>query len=49
MKDLIHSYTEWLKQKINYTEINGHFEVTTPFVNHINDQIQFYLKRDDRD
>ena len=49
MKDLIHSYTEWLKQKINYTEINVHFEVTTPFVNHINDQIQFYLKRDDRD
>lgn len=49
MKDLIHSYTEWLKQKINYKEINGHFEVTTPFVNHINDQIQFYLKRDDRD
>ena len=49
MKDLIESYTEWLKQKINYKEINGHFEVTTPFVNHINDQIQFYLKRDDRD
>ena len=49
MKDLIHSYTEWLKQKINYKEINGHFEVSTPFVNHINDQIQFYLKRDDRD
>jgi hypothetical protein len=49
MKDLIHSYTEWLKQKINYKEINGYYEVTTPFVNHINDQIQFYLKRDDRD
>ena len=49
MKDLIHSYTEWLKQKINYKEINGHYEVTTPFVNHINDQIQFYLKRDTRD
>ena len=49
MKDLIHSYTEWLKQKINYKEINGHFEVSTPFLNHINDQIQFYLKRDERD
>ena len=48
MKDLIHSYTEWLKQKINYQEINGHFEVTTPFINHINDQIQFYLKQDER-
>lgn len=41
MKDLIHSYTEWLKKKFNYKEINGHFEVTTPFVNHINDQIWY--------
>ena len=49
MKDLIQSYTEWLRLKINYKEINGHFEVSTPFVNHINDQIQFYLKRDNRD
>lgn len=49
MKDLIQSYTEWLKQKINYKEINGHYEVTTPFVNHINDCIQFYLKRDEND
>jgi hypothetical protein len=49
MKDLIESYTNWLRQKINYREINGHFEVTTPFINHINDKIQFYLKRDSRD
>ena len=49
MKDLIESYIGWLKQKINYKEINGYFEVTTPFINHINDHIQFYLKRDDRD
>ena len=49
MKDLIESYLDWLKQKINYKEINGYYEVTTPFVNHINDNIQFYLKRDERD
>jgi len=49
MKDLIESYISWLKQKINFKEINGYYEVTTPFVNHINDYIQFYLKRDDRD
>ena len=49
MKDLIESYIGWLKQKINYKEINGCYEVTTPFVNHINDHIQFYLKRDERD
>ncbi len=47
MKDLINSYLEWLKQKINYKEINGYFEITTPFLNHINDKIQFYLKKDD--
>ncbi|MCK9212821.1 MAG: DUF1828 domain-containing protein [Ignavibacteriaceae bacterium] len=49
MKYLIESYISWLKQKINYKEINGYYEVTTPFVNHINDYIQFYLKRDERD
>ncbi|MEO6330016.1 MAG: DUF1829 domain-containing protein [Ginsengibacter sp.] len=49
MKELIDSYIGWLKGKISYKEIDGHFEVTTPFVNHINDQIQFYLKRDERD
>jgi hypothetical protein len=46
MKDLIEAYITWLKQKIDYREINGYYEVTTPFVNHINDYIQFYLKRD---
>lgn len=49
MKDLIESYVNWLKEKINYKEINGYYEVTTPFVNHINDYIQFYLKRDNND
>lgn len=49
MKDLIESYITWLKQKINYKEINGYYEITTPFVNHINDYIQFYLKRDASD
>lgn len=47
MKNLIESYINWLKQKINYKEINGYYEVTTPFVNHINDYIQFYLKLDE--
>lgn len=47
MKELIQSYVDWLKQKIEFTEVNGYYEVTTPFVNHINDYIQLYLKRDD--
>ncbi len=49
MKDLIESYISWLKQKIKFQEINGYFEITTPFVNHINDYIQIYLKRNERD
>ena len=49
MKDLIEAYINWLKQKIDYREINGYYEVTTHFVNHINDCIQFYLKRDEKD
>ncbi|MBU2443955.1 MAG: DUF1828 domain-containing protein [Bacteroidetes bacterium] len=49
MKDLIQSYIDWLKQKINYKEVNGYYEITTPFVNHINDYIQIYLKRDEND
>lgn len=46
MKDLIQSYIDWLKQKINYKEVNGNYEIRTPFVNHMNDYIQIYLKRD---
>ena len=49
MEDLIELYLSWLKQKINYEEINGYYEITTPFVNHINDYIQFYLRRDEKD
>jgi hypothetical protein len=49
MEDLIELYLSWLKQKINYKEINGYYEITTPFVNHINDYIQFYLRRDEKD
>lgn len=49
MKQLIESYISWLKEKINYKEINGYYEINTPFVNHINDYIQFYLKRDEKD
>ncbi|MCX6151316.1 MAG: DUF1828 domain-containing protein [Ignavibacteriales bacterium] len=49
MKDLIQSYIDWLRQKINYKEVNGYYEISTPFVNHINDYIQIYLKRDAND
>ena len=48
MKELIDSYIAWLKEKIDCRQINGHYEITTPFLNHLNDHIQFYLKRDER-
>ena len=46
MKELIEQYINWLKEKITYKEVNGYFEITTPFLNHINDNIQIYLKKD---
>ena len=47
MKELIQNYINWLKLKTNFQELsNGYTEITTPFVNHINDYIQIYLKRD---
>lgn len=48
MKELIDSYIAWLKEKIDCRQVNGHYEITTPFLNHLNDHIQFYLKRDER-
>lgn len=46
MKALIESYINWLKQKIYIEELENFHKITTPFVDHINDYIQFYLKRD---
>ena len=47
MKELIQNYIDWLKIKTNFQELsNGYAEITTPFVNHINDYIQIYLKKD---
>jgi len=46
MKDLIQEYINWLKSKINFQEINGYFEITTPFINHVNDYVQIYVKKD---
>ncbi len=46
MKTLVQNYVNWLKEKINFRELNGYTEITTPFVNHINDHIQIYVKKD---
>lgn len=47
MKDLIEEYINWLKQKISFKEVNNFYEITTPFLNHFNDHIQIFLKRND--
>ena len=46
-KDLVNTYIEWLRQKINIEEINGICEITTPFLDRHNDHLQIYLKKSD--
>ena len=44
-QDLVNAYIEWLRQKISVENINGICEITTPFVDRHNDQLQIYVKR----
>jgi|ERR1035438_1556729 hypothetical protein len=46
MKEYINNYIEWLKQKILITQIGEWYEITTPFLDYHNDQIQIYAKID---
>jgi len=46
MKELIHSYYDWLKETVEIKTVNEHLEVTTPFLDRNNDAIQFYLKQE---
>lgn len=43
--DLVNDYIEWLRQKIKVEAIGEFCEITTPFLDRHNDQIQFYLKK----
>jgi hypothetical protein len=45
MNDLISRYYDWLKDKTHWREINNWFEITTPYLDHHNDCIQIYVKR----
>ena len=47
MKELIQSYLNCLNQKFSIQEVNGFFEINTPFVNHVNDYIQIYVKQNE--
>ncbi|MBI4721503.1 MAG: DUF1828 domain-containing protein [Candidatus Stahlbacteria bacterium] len=44
-QDLVNTYIEWLRQKISVENINGICEITTPFLDRHNDQLQIYVKR----
>jgi hypothetical protein len=46
MKEHIKNYIEWLKQKILITQIGEWYEITSPFLDYHNDQIQIYAKID---
>ena len=46
-KNLINDYIEWLRQNINIKEINGMYEITTPFLDRHNDHLQIYVKKSD--
>jgi len=43
---LVECYRSWLKDKTALREINGHIEITTPFLDRHNDFIQIYARRE---
>ena len=44
---LIDKYIIWLKQKMTFENVNGVFEITTPFLDRHNDNVQIYIKRNE--
>jgi predicted RNA-binding protein YlqC (UPF0109 family) len=46
-KNLVNAYIEWLRQNISIKEINGMYEITTPFLDRHNDHLQIYVKKSD--
>ena len=48
-KILVNNYIEWLRQKIHVEDINGIYEITTPFLDRHNDHIQIYVKNENGD
>ncbi|MBN2413449.1 DUF1829 domain-containing protein [candidate division KSB1 bacterium] len=46
IKILIDNYINWLRDKTILQDINGHVEITTPFMDRHNDYIQIYINKD---
>jgi hypothetical protein len=47
MENLIKKYVDWLNNKISFRQLGDWFEITTPFLNHHNDYIQIYARKED--
>jgi len=45
-RKLIEDYVNWLKEKIKVEEVNGFYEIVTPFLDRHNDHIRIFVKRD---
>ena len=46
-KSLIKSYTDWLASKTSFADMEGIYEITTPFLDRHNDKLQIYLSEND--
>lgn len=44
-RDLVDSYVSWLRQKITVEQIGEVFEITIPFLDRHNDQMQLYVRK----
>jgi len=45
-QQVIDSYLEWLRTEIEAEKVGDYCELTTPFLDHHNDYLQFYVRRD---
>ena len=43
IEEKMDEYFKWLKQNYKYKQLDNSTEITTPFVNHLNDAIRIYL------
>jgi hypothetical protein len=46
-ENLVKDYIDWLRQRISIESVNGVCEITTPFLDRHNDQLQIYVKKTD--
>ena len=47
--DFISQYTQWIKENSCQRMVNGYTEITAPFLDTHNDEIRFYVKKQDKE